>query len=76
MAESITTPNHVVVLVLTRVEAKGLYALANEGAEGLLTDAAAAQTYIGDAMHQRAARAALDALGAASIHMANVSRKP
>lgn len=48
-----------VTLTLTKAEAEGLRALAGEGAEGLLTDPAAASVYIGKPSQQNAARRGL-----------------
>lgn len=48
-----------VVLNLSRLEAKGLHALAGEGAEGILTDPAAAAAYVGNRAAQEAAERAL-----------------
>ncbi len=61
-ARHITT-NGVVVPVLTDSEARGLLACAAEGAEGLLTYAAAA--YIGSGSQIAAARRSFNALQAA-----------
>jgi hypothetical protein len=62
VAELHRTPKGDVVLVLSELEAKGLLALAGEGAEGLLTDAAAARGYIGNKAAVKAAARAYDAL--------------
>lgn len=48
-----------VTLHLTKAEAAGLAALAEEGAEGLLTDKAAARTYIGNGSQIAAAERSL-----------------
>lgn len=53
-------------LVLTKAEAKGLSALAGEGAAGLLTDAVAAKAYIGNKKAVEAAESALNALQGAA----------
>jgi hypothetical protein len=54
-----------VVLMLTKAEARGLYTLADEGAAGLLLDAAAARAYIGTNAQVAAASRAIEALDAA-----------
>jgi hypothetical protein len=56
-----------ITLKLTPLQAKALYTLADEGAQGLLTagSEAAARAYVGNAKAQQAAREALDLLSAA-----------
>lgn len=48
-----------IILVFTELELAGLSAIASEGAEGLLTDAAASRAYIGDRHAVAAAKRAL-----------------
>jgi hypothetical protein len=62
MAHAMRTPSGDVVLVMSFVEARGLRALADEGAEGLRNDKAAAKAYIGNKQAQDAAERALTAL--------------
>jgi hypothetical protein len=57
-----------VTLTLTHAEVKGLLAFANEGAEGLTSDAAALRAYVGTASQVMAAERALQALRAAAIN--------
>jgi hypothetical protein len=59
MASFINTPAGDVVLVLSKAEAIGLRQLADEGAEGLLNDAAAARAYLGRPSQVQAAERAL-----------------
>jgi hypothetical protein len=54
-----------ITIELTPMQARGLFALAGEGAGGLLNDAVAAQAYIGNEAAIRAAEQALDILGRA-----------
>ena len=61
MAHAMRTPSGDVVLVMSFVEARGLRALADEGAEGLLTNPPAAKAYIGNKAAQDAAERALGA---------------
>ena len=66
MATHAITPSGDVILVLTKAEAKGLLALADEGAAGLLTDPRSARSYIGGPPAVEAAKRALQALNNAS----------
>lgn len=50
------------LIALNPLQAKGLLACASDGAEGLLTDAEAAKSYIGDEAAQAAAAQALGIL--------------
>ncbi len=54
-----------VTLTLSLPEARGLYRLAVEGAEGILNDKEAASSAIGNMRAQNAAREALDELNRA-----------
>lgn len=51
-----------VTMVLTGAEARALLVLANEGAEGLLTDSAAARAYLGSPQAVASAVRALELL--------------
>lgn len=62
MASFTVTPRGDLVLCLSPAEARGLRAVADEGAEGLLNDAAAASGYIGGPSQVAAAKRALEAL--------------
>lgn len=66
MANYLITPKGDVVLVMTPSEARGLLRLAQEGAEGLLNDAAAARGYIGNGPSIAAARRARNMLARAN----------
>ena len=57
---------HEVIIRLTRLEAQGLYRLADEGAKDTLTDDVTAFDCIGDACAIKAAERALDKLRDAS----------
>lgn len=63
MASYAVSPSGDLVLMLTPAEAAGLATLANEGAAGLLDDAAAARGYLGQPANVEAAKRALQALG-------------
>ena len=54
-----------IILELTPSEARGLWALAGEGAEGILTDEGAARDFIGNHAQQEAARRGYEKLGSA-----------
>jgi hypothetical protein len=68
MATYATTPSGDIVLMLTKAEARGLAACADEGAEGLLNDAVAARGYLGAPSAVEAAKRALNALGQAAAN--------
>lgn len=67
MASYAKTPAGDVVLILSPLEAKGLAALAGEGAAGLLEDADSAKAYIGNKKAVEAAKRAKLALDGASV---------
>ncbi|TXI24209.1 MAG: hypothetical protein E6Q67_03040 [Roseateles sp.] len=67
MASYAITPSGDVILMMTKAEAKGLQALADEGAAGLLADARSARSYIGGPSAVEAAKRALEALNGASV---------
>jgi hypothetical protein len=69
---AVLTPNGDVVLVLTQAETLALYALAGEGAEGILRDPEASMAYIGNDAQVRAASRAIEKLARAG---AMVSRE-
>lgn len=70
MATWCTTETGSVVLVLSMAEAKGLAALADEGAAGLLADPRSARSYIGGPSQINAAKRAMTALNSASVSRA------
>lgn len=52
----------IITIKLTPLQAKGLLACAEDGAEGILSDTSAAESYIGGAQAQKAAEQALQIL--------------
>lgn len=66
MAAYLRTQSGDVVLVLSPAEARALATLAEDGAEGILTDPSAAAGYIGGPASMAAARRALRALQSAA----------
>ncbi|CAN7535791.1 hypothetical protein LJR168_003876 [Pseudoxanthomonas sp. LjRoot168] len=67
MAQYVKTPKGDVILILSPAEARGLDAVAHDGAAGILCDPAAARAYIGGRRAQDAAVRALAALASAAV---------
>ncbi len=73
---SYTNRHRGVVLQLSHAEARALFQLAGDGAEGILSDPVSAHAWIGPAQSVAAAHRALHALAEAVRHRPGKRRRP